>query len=43
VAEHRVSAAEAFTVLDDLRAVMEALCPSWPAKPLVKRTPDLRL
>jgi hypothetical protein len=50
VAEHRaaykrpaVSAAEAFTVLDDLMAVIEGLCPSWPAKPAVKRTPDLRL
>ena len=50
VAEHRaayqrraVSATEAFTVLDDLMAVIEALCPSWPAKPAVKRTPDLRL
>jgi len=50
VAEHRaaykrpaVSAAEAFTVLDDLMAVIEGLCTSWPAKPAVKRTPDLRL
>ncbi len=50
VAEHRaaykrpaVSAAEAYTQLDDLMAVIEALCPSWPAKPAVKRTPDLRL
>jgi hypothetical protein len=50
LSEHRaaykrpaVSAAEAFTVLDDLMAVIEALCTSWPAKPAVKRTPDLRL
>jgi hypothetical protein len=50
VAEHQaaykrpaVSAAEAFTVLDDLMAVIEALCPSWLAKPAVKRMPDLRL
>ncbi len=50
VAEHRaaykrpaVSSAEAFTVLDDLMAVIEALCTSWPAKPAVNRTPDLRL
>ncbi len=38
-----VSAAAAFTVLDDLMVVIEALCPSWPAKPALKRTPDLRL
>ncbi|MDH5276167.1 MAG: hypothetical protein OEW88_07065 [Gammaproteobacteria bacterium] len=38
-----VSAAEAFTVLDDLMAVIESLCTTWPAKPVMTRTPDLRL
>jgi hypothetical protein len=38
-----VSAAEAFTVLDDLMAVIESLCTTWPAKPAMTRTPDLRL
>jgi hypothetical protein len=38
-----VSAAEAFTVLDDLMAVIESLCTSWPAKPAMTRTPELRL
>ncbi|MCL4779989.1 MAG: hypothetical protein KJ049_07340 [Gammaproteobacteria bacterium] len=41
---HRaISAGEAFTRLDDLMAVIEALCASWPAKPAMTRTPDLRL
>jgi hypothetical protein len=38
-----VSATEAFTALDDLMAVVESLCASWPAKPAMTRTPDLRL
>lgn len=38
-----VSGTEAFTALDDLMAVVESLCVSWPAKPAMTRTPDLRL
>lgn len=50
VAEHapdaahvEVPAADPFTRLDELMAVVEALCPVWPEKPLTTRTPDLRL
>jgi hypothetical protein len=38
-----VSVGEAFTALDDLMAVVESLCTTWPAKPAMTRTTDLRL
>ncbi|MCL4781277.1 MAG: hypothetical protein KJ049_13885 [Gammaproteobacteria bacterium] len=38
-----ISVGEAFTRLDDLMAVIESLCTSWPAKPAMTLTPDLRL
>jgi len=36
-------ATDPFTRLDELMAVVEALCPVWPEKPLMTRTPNLRL
>ena len=36
-------ASDPFTTLDELMAVVEALCPVWPARPALTSTPDLRL
>jgi hypothetical protein len=36
-------ASDPFTSLDELMAVVEALCPVWPTRPALTVTPDLRL
>lgn len=43
VATPAADARDPYEALDDLMAVVEALCPSWPPRPGFGPMPDLRL